>query len=160
MSQPQRIEPTEADPPRRDRAVESTIVVLDFVFGAPSERTFDIRLWDGTLSPGIADPRADFLLDIKRRGTLRRMLLPPSELSIVESFISSEIEVEGNLESAIGLGDAIGNRIQSLGGIARLIPRVLALPRDDDNAALSENRYARSLRLLTPAGRKSTKPEI
>ena len=161
MSQPQRIEPTEADPPpRRDRAVESTIVVLDLVFGAPSERTFDIRLWDGTLSPGTGDPRADFLLDIKRRGTLRRMLLPPSELSIVESFISGDIDVDGNLESAMGLGDAVGNRVQSLGGIARLIPRVLALPRDDDKVPLSQNRYARTLRLLTPAGRKSTGPEI
>jgi cyclopropane-fatty-acyl-phospholipid synthase len=161
MSQPQRIEPIEADPPpRRDRAVESTIVVLDMVFGPPFERTFDIRLWDGTLSPGTADPRADFLLDIRRRGTLRRMLLPPSELSIVESFISGDIDVDGNLESAMGLGDAVGNRIQSLGGIARLIPRVLALPRDDDKVPLAESRYARSLRLLTPAGRKSTEPEI
>jgi len=161
MSQPQRIEPIEADlQRRRDRAVESTIVVLDLVFGIPSERTFDIRLWDGTVSAGTADPRADFLLDIRRRGALRRMLLPPSELSIVESFISGDVEVDGNLESAIGLGDAVGNRIQSLGGIARLIPKVLALPRDDDIAPLSENRYARSLRLLTPTGRKSTGPEI
>ena len=161
MSQPQRIEPIEADqPPRRDRAVESTNVVLDLVFGPPSERTFDIRLWDGTISPGTADPHADFLLDIRRRGTLRRMLLPPSELSIVESFISGDIDVDGNLESAMGLGDAVGNRVQSLGGIARLIPRVLALPRDDDKVPLSENRYARTLRLLTPTGRKSTEPEI
>jgi cyclopropane-fatty-acyl-phospholipid synthase len=161
MSQPQRIEPIEADAPlRRDRAVESTIVVLDMVCGAPFERAFDIRLWDGTLSRGMADPRADFTLEIRRRGALRRMLLPPSELSIVESFISGDIEVDGNLESAMGLGDAVGNRIQSLGGIARLIPRVLALPRDEDNAPLSENRYARSLRLLTPPGRKSTEPEI
>lgn len=161
MSQPQRIEPIEADPPpRRDRAVESTNVVLDLIFGAPFERAFDIRLWDGTVLPGCADQHTDFLLDIRRRGALRRMLLPPSELSIVESFISGDIEVEGNLESAMGLGDAIGNRIQSLGEIARLIPKVLALPRDDDTPALTESRYARSLRLLTPAGRKSTGPEI
>jgi cyclopropane-fatty-acyl-phospholipid synthase len=161
MSQPQRIEPIEADlPPRRDPAVEPTIVVVDLVFGAPFERTFDIRLWDGTLSRGMAYPRADFSLDIRRRGALRRMLLPPSELSIVESFISGDIEVDGNLESAMGLGDEIGNRIQSLLVIAWLIPRILALPRDDDKAPLSESRYARSLRLLTPTGRKSTKPEI
>jgi cyclopropane-fatty-acyl-phospholipid synthase len=161
MSQPQRIEPIEADSPaRRDRAVESTIVVLDLVFGTPSERAFDIRLWDGTLLAGGADQRADFLLDVRRRGALRRMLLPPSELSIVESFISGDIEVEGNLESAMGLGDAVWNRIQSPGGIARLIPKVLALPRDDDTPPLLENRYARSLRLLTPAGRKSREPEI
>ncbi|HXI98537.1 MAG TPA: hypothetical protein VNG73_06300, partial [Gemmatimonadaceae bacterium] len=76
MSQPQRIEHIEADPPlRHDLAVESTIAVLDLVCGAPFERAFDIRLWDGTLSRGMADPRADFRLDIRRRGALRRMLL-------------------------------------------------------------------------------------
>jgi cyclopropane-fatty-acyl-phospholipid synthase len=161
MSQPQRIEPIEAEPPpRRDRAVASTIAVLDIVLGPSFERAFDVRLWDGTLLGGGANPCADFSLDIKRRGALRRMLLPPSELSIVESFISGDIEVEGNLESAMDLGDAIGNRIQSLGGFARLIPKVLTLPRDDDTPPLSESRYARSLRLLTPAGRRSTEPEI
>jgi cyclopropane-fatty-acyl-phospholipid synthase len=167
MPQPRRIEP----PGSRDRspapigpkttsdpAVAKTIAVLDLVFGSSTERAYDIRLWDETLL-GSATPSADFSLFIRRRGALRRMLLPPSELSIVEAFISNDIEIEGNVESAMGLGDSIGKRIQSVGGIARLIQKVLALPRDDESPPL-ENRYARSLRLLTPRGRKSTESEI
>ena len=60
----------------------------------------------------------------------------------------------------MGLADSIGKRIHSLGGIARVIPKVLALPRDDESPAVDESRYARSLRLLTPRARRSTEPEI
>jgi cyclopropane-fatty-acyl-phospholipid synthase len=160
MSHPLRIEPIEAPPSRRDPAIDTTIVVLDLVFGAPFERSYDILLWDGSIHHGSADPGADFTLNIRRRGALRRMLLPPSELSMVEAFISNDIDIDGNVESAMGLADAIGKRIQSFAGIARLIPKVLALPRDDDSPPLDETRYARSLRLLTPGARKSTEPEI
>jgi len=171
MSQPQRIEPAEnldrsplpgAISPKtgRDPALARTIAVLDLAFGPPFERDYDIRLWDGTIQHGGASPSADFALFIRRRGALRRMLLPPSELSIVEAFISNDIEIEGNVESAMGLTDAIGKRIQSVGGIARLIPKVLALPRDDEAPPLNETRYGRSLRLLTPRSRKSAAAEI
>src|ERR1700716_4205730 len=161
MSQPQSIEPIEAaPPPRRDPAIDATIVVLDLVFGAPFERPYDIRLWDGTTHHGGTEARSDFSLHIRRRGALRRILLPPSELSMVQSFISNDIDIEGNVESAMGMADAIARRIQSFGGIARLIPKVLALPRDDDSPTLDETRYARSLRLLTPRERRSTESEI
>jgi cyclopropane-fatty-acyl-phospholipid synthase len=161
MSQPQRIEPLEdSAAPRRDPAVAATVSVLDLVFGSDGERNYDIRLWDGALRRGLREPRADFSLNIRRRGAMRRMLLPPSELSIVEAFISNDIDIDGNAESAMGLGDAIGARINSIGGIATLISRVLALPRDDESPVVDESRYARSLRLLTPRARKSTESEI
>lgn len=163
MSQAQRLELNEdlSVPPRRaDPAVARTIAVLDLAFGPPADRTYDIRLWDGTIQRGGATPSADFSLFIRRRGALRRMLLPPSELSIVESFISGDVEVEGNLESAVELSDSICKNVQSAEGIARLIPRVLALPGDDEAPPLDESRYSRSLRLLTPRGRKSTESEI
>jgi cyclopropane-fatty-acyl-phospholipid synthase len=161
MSQPQRIETIEAPPPpRRDPAIADTIRVLDLVFGGRYERNYDIRLWDGTVQHGGADPRADFSLYVRRRGGLRRMLVPPSELSIVEAFISNDIDIEGNVESAMGLADDIGKRIQSPRGLARLAALILALPRDDESPPVDENRYARSLRLLTPRARKSTESEI
>ena len=165
MSHPQRLEPIEASlspspAPSVDSGVRATVDVLDMVFGSPAERNFDIRLWDGSVREGLIEPRADFSLHIRRRGAMRRMLLPPSELSIVESFISNDIEIDGNVESAMGLGDSASNRIQSFAGILRLIPKVLALPRDDETPAVDESRYARSLRLLTPRARKSTESEI
>lgn len=172
MSQPQRIDPVLQSPAAKaesgqvtgyaptDRAIPATLAVLDQVFGPPADRTYDIRLWDGTVTEGTCRPRADFSLHIRRRGALRRMLLPPSELSIVEAFISNDIDIEGNVESAMGLGDAIGQRIQSAGALLRLIPAILALPRDDEVAPLAESRYSRSLRLLTPRARRSTESEI
>src|SRR4029078_141009 len=137
MSQPQRLEAPESSPsPPPDAAIDRTVAVLDMVFGAPHERNFDIRLWDGSFRRGLVDPRADFSLHVRRRGALRRMLLPPSELSIVESFISNDIDIEGNVESAMGLADSIGARVQSVAGILRLIPKVLTLPRDDESPAV------------------------
>jgi cyclopropane-fatty-acyl-phospholipid synthase len=162
MSQPQRIDPLEkpTTSSRPDPGVAATVAVLEMVFGADAERGYDIRLWDGSVRRGTCAPRADFSLNVRRRGALRRMLLPPSELSIVEAFISNDIDIEGNVESAMGLADSIGKRLQSLRGVARVIAKVLVLPRDDESPAIDESRYARSLRLLTPRARRSTEPEI
>jgi cyclopropane-fatty-acyl-phospholipid synthase len=169
MSQPSRIELTEvpAPPPpppqaepRRDPGIARTIAVLDLAFGPPGERNYDIKLWDGTSQRAGILPAADFSLFFRRRGGLRRMLLPPSELSIVEAFISGDVEIEGNLESAMGLADVIAKNVQSGGGLAKLLPGVLALPKDDEAPPLDENRYSRGLRLLTPRVRKSAAPEI
>ncbi|HET6681648.1 MAG TPA: hypothetical protein VFG84_10645, partial [Gemmatimonadaceae bacterium] len=65
-----------------DRAAARTRAVLAMVFGASAERPFDIHLWDGSIDPGQAEPRSDFAVAFRRRGALRRMLFPPSELSI------------------------------------------------------------------------------
>ena len=166
MSQPNRIElafddaprPTPSDE-RRDPAVARTIAVLDLAFGPPSQRNYDVRLWDGTVQRGGQSPAAEFSLFFTRRGALRRLLLPPSELTIVEAIISGDVEIEGNMESSMGLSDDIGRNVQSGGGIARLLPSVLALPKDDEAPPLHESRYTRGLRLLTPR-RKSTESEI
>ena len=167
MSQPNRIElapvtaPRLSRPePRQDSAVARTIAVLDLAFGPPRQRNYDIRLWDGTVQRGGEAPAADFSIVFTRRGSLRRMLLPPSELTIVEAIISGDVEIEGNMESSMGIGDAIGKNVQSAGRIARLLPRVLALPKDDEAPPLDESRYSRGLRLLSPRARKGTESEI
>ncbi len=168
MSQPSRIELIQdsAPPPpperklRPDPAIARTIAVLDLAFGPPPERNYDIRLWDGTLQRGGVSPSADYSLFFSRRGALRRMLLPPSELTIVEALISGDVEIEGNMESAMFLSDAIGKNVQSGGGFAKLLPRVIALPKDDEAPRPEDSRYTRGLRLLTPRTRKSTESEI
>src|SRR5687768_8253622 len=119
MSQPNRIEiapETAPGPPRRaprrDPGIERTLAVLDLTFGPSSRRNYDITLWDGTVQRGGASPAADFSLFFARRGALRRMLLPPSELTIVEAIISGDVEIEGNMESCMGLADDIGKNVQ------------------------------------------------
>jgi cyclopropane-fatty-acyl-phospholipid synthase len=160
VTQPQHVQFFPEHDAPLDPGVEKTLRVLDRLFGAPDERAFDIRLWDGTIRRGLASDRADFSFVIPKRGGLRRMLLPPSELSIAEAFIRGDIDVDGNLESAMSLGDAIASRIQSIGGMARLIPLVLALPADDVADAAELRRRARTLKLLDPRARHGGADEI
>jgi cyclopropane-fatty-acyl-phospholipid synthase len=126
--------------------------VLDSVFGAPAERDFDIHLWDGSVHAAKSSRRADFSLFVRRRGAMRRMLLPPSELSLTEAFISGDLDIEGNLESAMRLADAIGGRLGTPGAIARMTRQVLVLPRDDE-APGAARRHLRKLRLLNSRAR-------
>ena len=148
-------------PPARiaDPGVKKTARVLDLLFGPPAERRFDIRLWDGSIQPADACEREDFSFVIARRGALRRMLLPPSELAIAEAFIRGDIDVDGNLESAISLADSIGLRIRSFGGVARLLRLVLALPADDEADPRLRKRNA-TLKLLKSNARPGGADEI
>jgi hypothetical protein len=65
-------------------ARRATLVVLDHLFGPREERAFTVRLWDGS-EDAPAHPTAPFELVLRRPGALRRMLLPVTELSIVEA---------------------------------------------------------------------------
>jgi cyclopropane-fatty-acyl-phospholipid synthase len=102
--------------------------VMRTLLGPPDERTCDVRYWDGTLERA-GRPRAPYRLVINRPAALRRMLLPPSELSIVEAFISGDVDVEGDLEAAVTLGDAINTRLKSARALAGVTRDLIALPR-------------------------------
>jgi hypothetical protein len=66
-----------------DRTVASTTSILNRLF--PPPRSFTICLWDQTTLPGTG--HADFRLVLNHPGALRRMLIPPLELSLGEAFI-------------------------------------------------------------------------
>src|SRR5438270_2809564 len=122
--------------------------VLTAIFGEPRERSFDVKFWDGTVDHGNV-ARPPYTLVLNRPSALRRMLLPPNELSLVESYISGDVDVEGNLEAAAGLEDAIGNRLHSPLAVARLIRLLLRLPgkADDD---LNDARFPERAKKLGP----------
>jgi cyclopropane-fatty-acyl-phospholipid synthase len=77
------------------------------------------------------------------------MLLPPSELSIVESYISGDVDIDGSVEAASGLADAIGDRLRSPLAIAKLVRLVIGLPgqAEDD---LADTRFPEHARKLGP----------
>jgi cyclopropane-fatty-acyl-phospholipid synthase len=130
------------------------------LFGSPAERAFDVHLWDGSVERAGRRPRAPFALRVRRRGALRRMRLPPSELSIAEAIVSGDVEIDGNMEAATELADGIASRIKSVGGAVAMLPRLLALPTDDERPAPAESRYARARRAVSHGLRKSDSPEI
>ncbi len=160
MASPLRdFEPSDYAQLRQDPAARRTIEVVEIIFGTAGERPFDVKLWNGLELPGSAPVKADFSLQLQRRGALRRMLVRPSELSIVEAYISGDIEIVGNLESAMSLGDSIGKRIKSIGAFASLYPKVLALPVDDD-PGVEAAQYQRAPRVVKSRERKSEAAEI
>ncbi|HEY4670591.1 MAG TPA: hypothetical protein VIG78_00890, partial [Gemmatimonadaceae bacterium] len=61
--------------------------VLAAIFGQPEERSFDLKFWDGSVDHGN-NPRPPFTMVLNRPAALRRMLLPPKELAIAESYLS------------------------------------------------------------------------
>jgi cyclopropane-fatty-acyl-phospholipid synthase len=120
--------------------------VLTALFGEPHQRPFDVRFWDGAVDRG-QNPHAPFTLVLNRPAALRRMLLPPNELSIVESYIAGDVDIDGSMEAASMLSWAIGDRLRSPLAVARLVRMVLGLPgqSDDDLAAIRFPEHARKL---------------
>ncbi len=124
-----------ADSRSYDGALLRCRIVLAALFGEPHGRSFDVKFWDGSIDHG-SNPRSPFTMVLNRPAALRRMLLPPNELSIVESYISGDVEIEGSMEAASDLSEMIGDRLRSPVAVARLIGLVLRLPgtADDDLA--------------------------
>ena len=125
--------------------------VLAAILGEPHERSFDVKFWDGSIDRG-RNPRAPFTMVFNRPAALRRMLLPPNELSIAESYLSGDVDIEGSMEAASNVTDMIGDRLRSPIKVARLIALVLRLPgkADDDLADARFPERARKLGRHTP----------
>ena len=126
--------------------------VMAALFGPPDERTFDVRYWGGVLERA-GRPSAPYSLVVNHPGALRRMLLPPSELSIVEAFLSGDVDVDGDLEAAVTLGDAINTRLKSAHVLADMTRHLMALPRSDAAKVVE----ARASRTVGREGRRHEK---
>src|SRR5439155_2202208 len=101
------------------RAVREAQLVVEDLFGPVARRGFALCYWDGTVDSPPIGPR--FTLVIRRPGALRRMLLPPSELSLVEAYLYDDVDIEGPLEATADLGDTIARRLSSLVVVGRLV---------------------------------------
>jgi cyclopropane-fatty-acyl-phospholipid synthase len=139
----------QAPPSGSGSALDHARAVIAIIFGPLAARGFDVSYWDGSVEHGVGE--TGFRLGVSRPGALRRMLLPPSELSIVEAYLSGDIDIDGELESAMGLADEIGARIQSPRVLARLLQHLVALPKRD---AVDDVRVARSEGIVEPVGRR------
>jgi cyclopropane-fatty-acyl-phospholipid synthase len=136
---------------RQSNAVRAAQRVIDDLFGSPVERRFAVRYWDGTTEAPAGPP--SFTLEICRPSALRRMLLPPTELSIVESYLFGDVDIDGSIEAAAVVGDLVAKRVGSIRAAARLMKHVLALPAGDDPAGATGAKPARVARGLSRFGR-------
>ena len=125
---------------------------VGILFGPPVERAFGVRYWDGTVEEAGIDP-APFTLVLRTPSALRQMLLPPSELSIVEAYLSGVVDVEGQLAAAVALGEAIKRRLSSARALLSLTRDLLSLPSPHRNGK-TDVRGRRAAAKVTPAGNK------
>lgn len=82
------------------------------------------------------------------------MLLPPNELSIVEAYLSGDIDVEGELESAVTIADAINDRLRSPRTLAVITRHLLALPAHDSADDAADVRGARAEHSVEHVGQR------
>ncbi|MEP6618778.1 MAG: class I SAM-dependent methyltransferase [bacterium] len=121
------------------KALAHSRAIIELIFGPRGTRSFAVSYWTGDEEPAAREP-APFTIAIRRAGGLRRMLLPPNELSIVEAVLSGDIDIEGDMEAAMSLGDAINQRLKSVGTLFSLARHLLALPRDEPGSDIRERR--------------------
>ncbi len=91
---------------RTDASVRKCLDFMDELFKRVRS-DFCVRLWEGTewVSSSGRPPR--FTLVLKHPGALRRMLLPPNQLTLGEAYIHDDFDVEGDIEEAFVLGDVL-----------------------------------------------------
>ncbi|HVX38604.1 MAG TPA: cyclopropane-fatty-acyl-phospholipid synthase family protein [Gemmatimonadaceae bacterium] len=132
------------EPPRwADGALKTAQRIVEALFGPPLTRDFTVRYWNGMVEWPAHEAR--FTLDIRTPAALRRMLLPPSELSFVEAYLYGDIDIDGDIEGAVALGDLAASRIGSAAKVVALSRDAMSLPRGDGDAHAEHGRVARGL---------------
>jgi cyclopropane-fatty-acyl-phospholipid synthase len=83
--------------------VRATLESLAQIFSAYPEPNFRVHLWDGTTWGATHDPR--FTLVVKHPDVLKTMFVSPNELALGECYICDELDIEGDIEAAVEMGD-------------------------------------------------------
>jgi cyclopropane-fatty-acyl-phospholipid synthase len=88
-----------------DRAKERTLAILQKLLASYSSQPFAVRVWDGTVWPAEVGQPPRFTLVLTHPGALRRMFLPPTDLTPGEAYIYGDLNVEGDLIDAFRSAD-------------------------------------------------------
>ena len=131
------------------RAIAAAREALAIVFGPVGARGFAVRLWDGSVDVP-ANGSAPFTLVVRRAGALRRALLPPSELALVEAYLHDDLDAEGDLGAAGRLGDIAASRLRSPRALVRLVRALRVLPTVDRTRAEDDGRPSDVRRAAVP----------
>ena len=131
-----------------DQAVQTTLSLLQDILGPSASPSgsprpdFAVRLWDGTVwrPEAAAGQSARFTIVLQHPGALRKMFLPPNELTLGEAYIYNDFDIEGDIEAVFSIADQFlegrWGKVEQL----RYGQRLLSLPksgqaRPDDAAA-------------------------
>ncbi|MFC4453721.1 cyclopropane-fatty-acyl-phospholipid synthase family protein [Deinococcus sonorensis] len=110
------------------RALTVSRRILRVLFGPPATRPFGVRWWDGQQEGPRGAPAT---LVLNRPGALRRMLLPPSDLSLAEGYLYGDFDVDGDLVALLRQLVPLGTTLLRPATWLLLLPLLLSLPGDD-----------------------------
>ena len=114
-----------------DQASEITLSLLQDVFSSSPARDVAVRLWDGTTwqpEPGSGEP-ARCTLVLQHPGALRKMFVPPSDLSLGEAYIYNDFDIEGDIEALFPLMEHFLDGHLGIVDQLRYGKRLLSLPK-------------------------------
>lgn len=87
---------------------EAALSFLEELFGDASLGRVAFRLWDGSMWPDNPAPAA--VIALKHPAALREMFQSGTEKGVAEAFLRGEFDVEGDIESALEIADALAHR--------------------------------------------------
>lgn len=131
--------------PKTSDGVDLALSVIETLFKDYQPRDFAVRLWDGTIwnsDPGIP---LRFTLVLRHAGALRKMLLPPSDLTLGEAFIYGDFDIEGDIESVFDVGYKIINQKRGVFQYLALAAKLLRLPSGQPPITTATDRGAANL---------------
>lgn len=118
-----------------DQTIEFTHEALNRLFTPLGKRNITVRLWNGKILPAEAEG-SPFVLVLNHPGALRRMLRPPIELSLGESFIFKDFDIEGDVYAAMEWIDSLGQVSFSGGDLFSFFRNLAKLPHDAEKSAV------------------------
>ncbi len=96
------------------------------LFSSSGGRPFDVRLWNGRVLKADAGYEPSSTLVLTHPGSLRRMLLPPGELTLAEAYLRGDFDVEGDIIGLFDQAEQFENL--RLGDWLALLRRARSLP--------------------------------
>ena len=86
-----------------DSSVSNNLAAIRAVMRDYHPRDFAVRFWDGTTWDAEPGMPVRFTLVINTPAILEKILRKPDDLTLGEAYVYSDIDVEGDMESAFSM---------------------------------------------------------
>jgi cyclopropane-fatty-acyl-phospholipid synthase len=112
-----------------DRAAQVTLSLLQDMLSSAPARNIAVRLWDGTIWKPEPTEATRCTLVLQHPGALRKMLIPPGELSLGEAYLYNDLDIEGEVAAIAPLMNYFIEEQKGKLKQVRYGPRLLSLPK-------------------------------